>query len=763
MRIFIALTLVTLLSACASTPVNVYRDAPESGEHVKTPVIVKVGAKVTPRAINTLAYPMGVRNSTDGYRKVSTLNPVFNGYRVLKKYKRLKNLDSWSRDHIDFLARFTKTNSALDNEDVSIFELKIIGIKDGAETVISKRFTGPVERFNWVELFENKVPRDKLGYLLTGTAYINYIPIFETKSGGYGTTTSLPEIEKEHKQYLVAIPIKFSGEREYRDKSYKGVMRSENGCLFGSSSSSPMAKAYYSNAFLKRHGGRNYERDIKDDRDDLIRKVGSHIFNSGSDFLNALTTSSRTWCEESTDEEEDIFKNKIIKINGKFYAHSYLLNTKFIERNNFLNIKTSRRHAQRKRIKNAAMLLAYKDDSALHEINKVMSDSRHALGELSGKCKGKARNKRELSNISFSSKKSKNSSYRSAKYELREIEMRLNYYLNGIKEATNEFEKLVAQPGGIQASTRSLEEYNSEISMIPKSLNSANVFCGQLSSAISRLGGASYRSTPSTMSIIGGALQNSYRKSINARAGYSSSSSEPGTVESLNSMWSGYRETNKNYMKAIRISRQNKSKNNRKYKKALRQVRNEYKRTGKVPTSVRKIDSDAACKAKGGTYNKRTKNCTIYKQVNTVVLTKLPVNRVGFDSNNQARDDSASGASSRSNGSNQSMSSSSTSTSICTSKFKGLNVMPSRYSEDASGSYTRGSRREGPQRALSKKAVAQCKSKGAFGAIFVRSTRDVQRAVQCDEGQGGETEYSDKRRYSCSVSGQYYCTCGGGK
>ena len=104
------------------------------------------------------------------------------------------------------------------------------------------------------------------------------------------------------------------------------------------------------------------------------------------------------------------------------------------------------------------------------------------------------------------------------------IKKRIEYYQNGITKATGRVEKLVKQQDGIQASTRSLEEYSTEVSMIPQSLNSAKVFCAQLGSAVSALGGVSSRSTPSFMSMLGGVLQDSYRKSINSRSGYSSSS-----------------------------------------------------------------------------------------------------------------------------------------------------------------------------------------------------------------------------------------------
>ena len=519
MRLFISLISFMLLTACASTPMSVYLDAPENSTQVKKPVTIKVH-EITTRALNkSLAYPMGVRKSLDGYKKVSTLNPKFSRRSVLEKYNFLKKLNKGDRAYVDFLGGFTKANATLDNEDISIFELKIIGISSGVETVVSKRFTGPVKRFNWVELFENKVPKDKSGYLLAGTAYLNYIPIFERPS----SDSSPAVIEKEHKQYLVPIPIMFSVESEYRDSISGGVIYPErrNLCLFGAYWHGPMAKIHYSKPHLMENG--------------------AHIFSSGSDFLQSIIKDSGNSCERNNDTANDIFENKIIKIGGKFYPHAYLLNKNFVSINEMINTKLSRKRLGRKKIKQAAMHLAYKDDSALHEINRTMSDARSALGELSLTCKRSAKSTKSLANAWSKlgiSRSDKDRRYGGHAYHFGNIKKRIEYYQNGITKATVRFEKLVKQQDGIQASTRSLEEYSTEVSMIPQSLNSAKVFCAQLGSAVSALGGVSSRSTPSFMSMLGGVLQDSYRKSINSRSGYSSSSSsapKPGTVESLNS------------------------------------------------------------------------------------------------------------------------------------------------------------------------------------------------------------------------------------
>lgn len=282
---------------------------------------MKVG-KITPRALSSsLAYRMGVRDSNNGYRKTSTLNPIYERTSVLEEYKYLKNLIRGDSDYINFLERFTKSNATLDNEDISIFELKIIGISSGVETVVSKRFTGPVKRFNWVELFENKVPKDESGYLFTGTAYINYIPIFE----GPSSDSSPAEIEKEHKQYLVPIPMMFSAEREYRDRNNEGAIYPErrNLCLFGYYWNGPMAKVSYTKRHLRNNGN------------------GAHIFNSGSDFLQSIKINSGNSCNANNKVAEDIFKNKIIKVGGTSYSHAYLLNKNFVSINNLLNTKLS--------------------------------------------------------------------------------------------------------------------------------------------------------------------------------------------------------------------------------------------------------------------------------------------------------------------------------------------------------------------------------------------------------------------------------------
>ena len=617
MRIFIVLIIGSLLSACASTPMTVYRDTAVNGAQTKKAVVVKV-EEITPRVLSgSLAYRMGVRHNMDGYRKTSTLNPIFKRNSVLERYKYLENSGKWNRDYVDFLQNFTKSNAALDNEDISIFELKIIGINSGVETIVSKRFTGPVKRFNWVELFENKVPRDESGYLLTGTAYINYIPIFESPS----SDSSPAEIEKEHKQYLVSIPMKIIPEKEYRDKTDEGAMYKEGGnlCLFGTHPRAPFAKIDYSKSHLM--------------------KNGAHIFSSASDFLQSIKIYSiRNRCDSYPDKaERDFFKNKIVKIGGSMYPHAYLLNKYFVIKNNLLNTKRSIKNAEEKSIKQVAMLLAYKDDSALHEINRTMSDARSALGELSYICKRRIYRTKKLSRaLSSLSSKQRDRSYASNSYRFGEVKKRLSYYGNGISKATARFEALVAQPGGIQASIRSLEEYNTEVSMIPKSLNSAKVFCGQLASAVSELGSGSSTDAPSFMSMLGGVLKDSYRKSMNSKSGFSSSAPEPGTVESLDSMWSGFREANKKSMKAIRLSRLNQTKKNSEYLNTLQQVRDNYSRTGRITASRQKSN---------GTNKKlrqEAKQSSSYKGYSKVVLKKLPENKAGYDNKmaKQKKDDS---------------------------------------------------------------------------------------------------------------------------
>lgn len=89
--------------------------------------------------------------------------------------------------------------------------------------------------------------------------------------------------------------------------------------------------------------------------------------------------------------------------------------------------------------------------------------------------------------------------------------------------------------------------------------------------------------------------------------------------------------------------------------------------------------------------------------------------------------------------------------SICTLDYKGEKVMPSRYSTDVSGSYPRYSRKGRPWSEIRIKAKNQCQSRGAFAAIMVGSKKDV----KCEEGTGGVNGL-----YSCSVSSEYYCSCG---
>lgn len=435
-------------------------------------------------------------------------------------------------------------------------------------------------------------------------------------------------------------------------------MKSENiGCLFGKSSKIPMALMTYSNRFLKKQVSRRYyNKNIKEDKHRIIRKVETQTFYSGSSLLNSLKISKQRWCDDRSATAENLFKNINVRIGGKLHSNFYLLNKGFVIRNLLLNSPFYRYKAKEKNISEAAMHLAYKDDLALHEINQTMSDARSALGHLSYTCKNEIIPIKDLSKALRSLKRSRrNETYARHYYHFGNITKRLNYYQNDIAKASAKFAKLVAQPGGIQASTNSLENYNAEVSMVPMSMNSAKMFCGQLSSAVSALGSGSSKKTQSFMSILGGAIQDSYRKSVNSRSRYSSSSSsepEAGTVESLNSMWSGFREANKKSMEAIRLSRLNQAKKKREYLNSLQQVRNNYQRTGRVPTSTPQPNPSAACIAKGGKYNKRSNNCTIYKQTNTAVLTKLPVNRVGFNNNQQSQTSNSINDSSTSSSSN---------------------------------------------------------------------------------------------------------------
>ena len=536
MRLFITLISFLLLTACASTPMSVYRDHTNTTE-IEKPIIIKV-REDTSRALSTLAYRMGVLEAKDGYIKTSTLNPIFNRSSVLEKYKDLTiPKGKWISEHVDFLANFTKSNAALNNEDVSIFELKIIGISSGIETVVKKRFVGPVKRFNWVKFFENKVPEDKLGYLLAGTAYINYIPIFGSQSRDYEPA----EIEKEHKQYLIPIPIIFSAEREYKGKRYEGVMQPERGYIFGKSAQYPMAQMTYTNDFLKTQVSQSYYyKNIKDDRRFILRRVGAHTFYSGSNLLDSLQIITRSWDDDGSITAKALFKNAKVKIGGKLYSNFYLLNDKFVRKNLFINRPYYKDTARNKNIRETAMHLAYKDDSALHEINQVMSEARSALGQLSDTCeRGIKRTNRHSKALRHFSSSRRYEAYSRYYYHFANVRKRMIYYHENIAKASKRFSKLATKPGGIQASTNSLENYNTEVSMVPMSMNSAKVFCGKLGNTVSALGSGSSKKTQSFMSILGGALQNSYRNSIssmdNARAnqslynnGYNSSSSTSG-------------------------------------------------------------------------------------------------------------------------------------------------------------------------------------------------------------------------------------------
>ena len=383
---------------------------------------------------------------------------------------------------------------------------------------MKKRFTGPVKRFNWVKLFENKVPEDKLGYLLAGTAYINYIPIFESQSRDYEPAV----IEKEHKQYLVPIPIMFSAEREYKDKSYEGVMQSKSGCLFGTSAKAPMALMTYTNNFLKTQvSQRYYYKKIKDGRKWLVRSVGAHTFYSGSNLLDSLQISNQGWCGNKSDTAESLFKNIKVRIGGKLHSNFYFLNKDFVKRNLFINEPFYKHEAKNKNIREAAMHLTYKDDSALHKINRTISDARSALAELSSSCSPRA-----IKRLKKYSRVLRNyrSSYRYEAYSRRyynfaNIRQRLNYYQNDIANASTRFEKLVAKPGGIQASTNSLEHYNAEVSMVPMSMNNAKVLCGKFGSAVSALSTGPSKKTQSFMTLFGSVLQDSYNKSSSTSGG----------------------------------------------------------------------------------------------------------------------------------------------------------------------------------------------------------------------------------------------------
>lgn len=96
--------------------------------------------------------------------------------------------------------------------------------------------------------------------------------------------------------------------------------------------------------------------------------------------------------------------------------------------------------------------------------------------------------------------------------------------------------------------------------------------------------------------------------------------------------------------------------------------------------------------------------------------------------------------------------------SICTKDYKGLKVMPTLFSESVKGiqlgRYTSKSR---TWRELEDKVNATCESKGTMGGIFLSSVKDV----KCDDGTG--PKYSNSEEFRCSVSSQYYCSCGGGK
>lgn len=95
------------------------------------------------------------------------------------------------------------------------------------------------------------------------------------------------------------------------------------------------------------------------------------------------------------------------------------------------------------------------------------------------------------------------------------------------------------------------------------------------------------------------------------------------------------------------------------------------------------------------------------------------------------------------------------SASVCTSQYRGQNVMPGVFEETNSGLFSRYNRKDGPYSALARKALALCKSKGAHAVTWTSSVNEIKNSVSCSEGIGSKV--------NCSVSAQFYCNCGGGK
>lgn len=433
----------SFLQGCGYThKIKLYKniDNPPKINLIPVTKTIETDNKHLKKAMKLIALPVVLESTADS-RSYSSMKLEYNALK-----RRPENWGLGRYYQIDELWRLAQNmnNELLSKKDITIIELKIIGLSNHKEVKKIKLFVGAVKSFDWVELFKVKVPKDKAGYIMTASAYVNYVSEFNIKN---------------KKDYFIRVPVSFS---DY------------NSSIFSTYPYSPFLDFDYKNGRITL-----FHKHTPDDSDrgkffekshiNLSGKTYKHFYYMNPKFLNhndmlktqqafvrnkrkKLAQAARKAKLYSTYKDEKAFE-EIVRSTDK--------STKLIVR-----IKRALKY----RIKNARLLATARSRSTAKR----------------GIAASNAKNQESYSVMKYRFTTAKNT------------------VLNNMVL----FKKLAERDKGIQIRASSLKSYNKAISTYAKTLPEAEDRIADYRSAITNLIGTSPKSSPSFLSIVGQAMAN---------------------------------------------------------------------------------------------------------------------------------------------------------------------------------------------------------------------------------------------------------------
>lgn len=589
-KIFLALLTSTFLYGCGVPKIkmSVYPDAPSITEQKERAVTAEVPQflydKYSSKAsvaetLSSVGYPMGFANEPygnsntvmrlnsrhhyDRYWKIST-NAPYTGVHEL-----LRDVD----------------NFYLKSDDITLIEIKVVGLSSHIETIGVKRFTGPVQPFNWVELFEGRIPVDEKGYLITASVSLNYLDRLDIEDGP---------------KYFVHLPIKFLKNNDFSAKSKYSYY------LFGNSKHTPFI---------------NIKINTK-------RPLVPHRCSIDS----VMVENKKSATSPEDDGRKEFFDQCSIRLNGKLYKNFFYANPKFLEHHKLLKTPDVADQLTNQRLKHQALYSVFKNEEELRKINNNLNIARFNAEYIKGPCDARADHNKDLGNAVRTSKQRRRMLAGAQKTYRRNAAI-LGSAQKSLSQAIASVNRWGKSRDGINVTKGTLKNYKLMIEDLSKYLPKAEKACNNEYSSISHISGASVRKSPSFMSIMGEAIQNEYKSSYSSGSG--SRSSYSGRSRKSDPISETWRRVNADlsemYKTAIAKQNQEKEQRNKDYNAKLKQLRKQQQ----AKVMARK---KAAAKAKSKSkYRSTGSNKSPQRQNIASTNNRSTSNRSGDISSSQSR------------------------------------------------------------------------------------------------------------------------------